>query len=176
MILPILNTRLTGKDGTVYEIGKYITVPVHSVRNRKGEWLSTDQYYIRGFQLGGAGLDYAWIAIQGRFKGDTTETGLCGPKPENLNEKIKILKIHAEWMRDCAGRGRKNRYVQGSDGYIWLPDFMIFDEPYQILRWACDDKYTHYKELHDGPPDPPCFPDWKAEENGFEVVEGLTRR
>jgi hypothetical protein len=140
MIIDILNKKLTGKDGKVYE-------------------------------MIGPGRDYAQLSLHGRMKGDRSTSGVCGPMLTNIQEKIMISRGCADGMRRMAGYGKKPRSVWGSDGYIWLPDFMIFDEPYKILRWAADPQYTHFKELHEAPPDPPCFPDWKADEHGFEVCE-----
>jgi hypothetical protein len=171
MVLTVFNKTLTTVTGEVYEVGKYITVSLHMIKNRNGEWGSTDQYYIKGFSILGPGLDRASIGIQGRFKGDSTETGLCGPSVKNLADPVMIHRLDADMLRHKAGKGKKNRYVGGSDGYIWLPDFMIFDDPYKILHWAADPQYTHFKEPHDAPPDPTCFPDWIAEEHGFQVVE-----
>lgn len=172
MIIDILNKRLTHKNGEVYEIGKYITLSsTYATLNRKGVWGSTDQYYISGWRVIGAGRDYAQLSLHGRMKGDKSTTGVVGPKLENIQEKIIISRRCADGMRRMAGYGRKPRHVGSTEGYIWLPDFMIFDDPYKILRWACDPAYTHFKEIHDGPPDPPCFPDWLAEEHGFEVYD-----
>lgn len=171
MIINCLNKVITLKDGTRYEVGTYITIGAHLVKDRKGNMKSEDQYYISGFYLGCPEHgDTAYVGIRGRLKGATTEMSLVGNDKKNIVEKIKIRKWDADELRNMAGHGKKNRYVRSTDGYIWVPDFMIMDHPHQILMWASDPTYTHFKELHDGPPEPPCFPDWIAEENGYEVV------
>ena len=166
----VYNTFFTTKSGERYEIGKYIKIGMYSIKTRKGEWRSEDQYYIRGFHLGGAGKEWAWIGMDGRMKGSNSEMQLAGNKLSNIVEKIKISKWDADDLRRMAGMGKKPRYVMGSDGYIWLPDFMIMDHPHKILMWALDPSYTHFKELHDAPPPDPFFPDWIPEEHGYEIV------
>ena len=170
MSITVYNKKLTTKAGEVYEVGKYITIGSYRIKDRKGEWRSENQYYIRLFTVSMIGYDCAGINIQGRLKGSTSDMGLVGPQLKNLVDKIIIHRVDAEELRRWSGKGKKNRYVMGSDGYIWLPDFMLFDHPATVLQWVADPSYTAYKELHDAPPDPPCFPDWIPEEHGFEVI------
>ncbi len=154
----LLNKVLTVRGGGRYEAGKYI-----DVRGR--------QYYVSGFFFHcDPACCHVWM--DGRFKGEKFRTPLLLAAKKKIAEPLIISRDSAEFFREQAGRGKKPRFVMTSDGYIYLPDVLMFDEPWEIMRWAADETITWHHELHRRKPKRRFFADWVPEENGFKVGTG----
>lgn len=156
----LLNTFFTiRRGGERYEVGKYMV----SDGSRKGE-----QYYVSGFFFH-CTPESCWVWMDGRFKGDKFKTPLSLAKKERLAERPVLSRADAERFRAMAGFGKKPAYVMTSDGYIYLPRVLMFDTPWEIMGWAADSSIKWHHELHKRKPKREFFPDWIAEENGFDV-------